>query len=311
MQNNNLIPTEPISLIGYLSTKIDTYNNMGSLSYAEMIGKLIRKLQSYGPDVPLHELSASYLHHFIYWLKTASFSKGKRLYRLSANSLHAYMSVLKTQMNLAVSEGLLFTTPFNGLSKRELPSRETRQRTFLTIQEIRILETVVKEGNSLIRKMFLFACWTGLRYSDLVSLNWSNICCRSYGHLELELRQRKTGRLVTVPLTPNALKYLPERNNAVHSVFGYNKSLTTYERELKRWAQSCGIDKNISSHAARHSFATNLISAGVELYTISKLLGHSNIQTTQIYAYVLDESKRKAMDALSSLYNNSLDCTEL
>ena len=235
-------------------------------------------------------------------LKASRFSSGGRCYTLSENSVCAYVSALGSQLRAAVCDGLLTSNPFLRLARREFPKSRLGSREFLTLAEIHRLEATPVR-NQLIGKMFLFSCWTGLRYSDLVALKWADL------HLdgafpEMTVCQQKTRSQVTIPLSRKALSCLPRKVDGRQDVFGYRQSLSTFERTLKLWAADSGISKTLTSHVARHSFATNLLSAGVDICTISKLLGHKSIKTTQIYVAVLDESKRKAVDAVARLYDS-------
>ncbi len=291
-----------ISLTDYLCSRMARYITTGSISYAETLSKLIKKLQSFGFEKRLCEVSDEDIRTFINWLKANRFSRGKREYRLSENSVCAYVSALGSQLRAAVSDGLLGTSPFLRLSRRELPKSRQTTRAFLTLAEIRCLEATPVR-NPLIGRMFLFACWTGLRYSDLVALKWEDIRidCDSP---EISICQIKTRASVTIPLNAKALACLPQECDKRGNVFGYRQSLSTFERTLKLWAAESGIPKTLTSHVARHSFATNLLCAGVDICTISKLLGHRSIKTTQIYISVLDESKRRAVDAVARLYDS-------
>lgn len=291
-----------VSLSDYLRSRMAHYITIGSLSYAETLSKLIKKLQSFGLEKKLCEVNEEDIRTFINWLKANRFSRGKREYRLSENSVCAYVSALGSQFQAAVCDGLLCTSPFFRLSRRELPKSRQATRAFLTLAEIRNLEATPVR-NQLIGRMFLFACWTGLRFSDLVALKWEDLRldCDSP---EISICQIKTCAVVTILLNAKALAFLPQKRSKRGNVFDYHQSLSTFERTLKLWAADSGIPKTLTSHVARHSFATNLLCAGVDICTISKLLGHKSIKTTQIYISVLDESKRRAVDAVARLYDS-------
>lgn len=291
-----------ITLLDYLRHRAVHYQASGSLSYAETISKLIKKLEEFGCVKMLSEVDGTDIRTFIHWLQAHTFTSRARSYRLSGNSICAYVSALGSQLRAAVCEGLLNANPFILLARRELPQQRLGSRAFLTLSEIHRLESTPAR-NELIGKMFLFSCWTGLRYSDLTALRWEDVHLDG-GSQVITICQKKTGSPVTIPLNTKALACLPPKRGKRRSVFGYSQSLSTYERILKRWAADCGIPKTLTSHVGRHSFATNLLCAGVDICTISKLLGHKSIKTTQIYVSVLDESKRKAVDAVARLYDS-------
>jgi integrase len=124
------------------------------------------------------------------------------------------------------------------------------------------------------------------------------------GKTFISYRQKKTQNWENLPLSAEAMKFLPERGDAGDDAFVYRLSNGGYENGiLKTWAKSAGIDKRVTFHVARHTNATLLLSLEVPIETVSKLLGHSNIKTTQIYAKVIDKSKRDAVDKLDGLAN--------
>lgn len=108
------------------------------------------------------------------------------------------------------------------------------------------------------------------------------------------------GEIVRIPLSENALRFMPKRGAKANLVFDLGP-LNTFSRKLKEWANEAGITKNIHFHMSRHSFATLALSNGADLYTVSKLLGHREVTTTQVYAKVLDEGRKKAVDAIPDL----------
>ena len=110
---------------------------------------------------------------------------------------------------------------------------------------------------------------------------------------------QKTKNEITIPLSHNAMRWLPKAKSAKGSepIFGYINN-TAISRTIKSWAAKAGINKYITFHCARHTFATLLITYKVDLYTVSKLLGHSDIKITQIYAKLIDQKKIEAINAI-------------
>jgi integrase len=133
-----------------------------------------------------------------------------------------------------------------------------------------------------------------LRFSDIQALKWENI-----DNDTIVIRMKKTKEVVRVPLSINAKKFLPERKTK-GKIFDIGP-LNSMTRGLKTWAENAGLKKNLHFHMSRHTFATLALANGAELYTVSKLLGHRSLQTTQVYAKVLDEGRRKAVDAIPEL----------
>ena len=221
--------------------------------------------------------------------------------KLSPNSAQIYLSRIKTALHQAVREGRMVVNPAASLSIRKTETFPVH----LSIKEVRILAKTPCPNED-VKNAFLFSCFTGLRYSDIARLNRSQI---QDGNLEII--QKKTGRPIRNPLSQEAKRVLERQKKITHSkrvtrpipegqVFILPRQ-STVDKELKQWAKNAKVEKPLSMHKARHTFATLALSSGIDIFTTSKLLGHRNLQTTQIYAKVIDESKKKAVDKLPTL----------
>ena len=150
---------------------------------------------------------------------------------------------------------------------------------------------------------FLFACFCGLRLSDIKDLKWQDIKYNADGGAVVSKIQVKTRQSIVVPLSANALEWLPDRGKAkdkdavfdLHSHFSINRS-------VKKWAKDAQIEKNVTFHLSRHTFATTLLTLGADIYTTSKLLGHQNLRTTQIYAEVVSKKKVEAVNLMDNVF---------
>ena len=227
--------------------------------------------------------------------------KAYLLAHVSANSAHSYLARIKTGLNQAVKDNIIAVNPAN---QTTIHKTETIP-VHLSIKEIRKLAKTPC-GNEQVKQAFLFSCFTGLRYSDISRLTWPQV---KDGYLEYT--QTKTGTPERLPLSPHALRILKKQKQAKRSarierdipegtVFLLPIKSGVHNR-LKNWAKAAGLDKNLSFHKGRHSFATIALSSGVDIYTVSKLLGHKDLGTTQIYAKVVDEKKRRAVNRLPGL----------
>lgn len=150
-------------------------------------------------------------------------------------------------------------------------------------------------GNEVIKRAFLFACNTGLRFGDIKALKWQDI-----SGSELFVVQNKTKEILRLKLNQNALKLIGERGKPDDLVF----TLPTFEgsvKTIKNWVARGGIDRRVTWHSARHSFATNILVLGYDIKTLSQLLGHTSIQHTQKYLTIADERKAQAVNALPDL----------
>lgn len=210
--------------------------------------------------------------------------------RLATNSIATYLDVLKTAFNIAVRQKVIAVSPFTYAK----PVKRVRtNREYLTLEELRLLYNTPSE-HDMIRRSFLFACLTGLRISDLRQLSWKHV-----QGSELRIEQKKTGDHVSVPISDQARSLLSDRGSARlgDKVFDLPSRDDVYNRRLQWWVAAAGIDKHVTSHIARHTFATMLVSQGNDLYAVQHLLGHRDIKVTQVYARLVDERKR---DAISS-----------
>ena len=142
----------------------------------------------------------------------------------------------------------------------------------------------------------------GLRVSDIERLKWGDIK-ESNGRKQIEIVMKKTQEPLYVPLSQCALDYLPERGNSTDedNVFLYLTTDSRLNKHVAQLAASAGIKKHVTFHTARHTFATLLLTEGADLYTTSKLLGHTDISTTQIYAKIVDEKKQEAVSLLDNI----------
>lgn len=222
------------------------------------------------------------------------------LTKVSKNSASIYFATIKTALNNAIKEKIINENPaqyIDRIKKNEV------ERTYLTIEELNTLSKTPFK-NTEVKKAFLFACYTGLRFSDLKKLKWGKIQ-QENGRYKLQYRQKKTGGFEYFPLSGTAIKLLEiGRDNIINfpekRVFEIPEN-SHYNMVLKLFAKAARMKKHISSHVARHTFATMALSNGVDLYTVSKLLGHRDIATTQIYAKIVDKKKEEAVDMLPAL----------
>lgn len=225
---------------------------------------------------------------------------------LSPRTCLAYQHQLTKILNDAVMSGVLYANPFYSLNEHEKVAEVPTSRAYLTKEELELMASA-ETKNQLAKQAFMFACFTGLRYSDISSLMWGNIQHTSLGQEIVIDSMQKTKHSVRIPLSNIALSWLPERGNnaASQKVFAGLTSLCQTNVLLKKMAESVGINKTLSFHVARHTFATSAIAAGGDLYTVCKLLGHKDIQTTQIYADVIMPTRIDAVNRLSDFFGQN------
>lgn len=177
-----------------------------------------------------------------------------------------------------------------GEKVKHLPKKET-QREFVTMPELQALAKADCDVKDL-KRAALFSALTGLRYSYIAKLTWSKVHSDASEH-SLRFTQKKTEGVETLPMSESAYALLGERMAGSEKVFPALAYSAWQNIKLQQWCLRAGISRNITFHAFRHTFATLQLSLGTDLYTISKMLGHRDISTTQIYAKVVDKAKRE------------------
>ena len=219
---------------------------------------------------------------------------------LSRNTAGTYFAIFKAALKQAFIDGYL-TVDLSSKIKG-IPEQESR-REYLTIKELNALATTPCEKD-VVKRAALFSALTGLRHSDIQKLRWKEISLED-GIVKLHFTQKKTKGVEYMPISEQALQLCGEPRLPEQLVFEDLPEPSWISRPLKKWVESAGIRKNITFHCFRHTFATLQLSSGTDIYTVSKMLGHTNVKTTQIYAKVVDEKKNIASQViqLESLKN--------
>lgn len=239
------------------------------------------------------DLNERYFDDFKEYLLTTKSRRSNKT-ALSRNSAVSYFNKVKATLKQAYRDGILQTD----LNARIEPIKaaETR-REYLTIEE---LNRLVKTPCSipLLKNAALFSALTGLRFSDISKLVWSEV---QYSELEgyyLQFRQKKTKGVEFLPISEQAFLLLGERKEPTTKVFEGLKYSAYMNIHLKEWIFRAEITKDITFHSFRHTFATLQLSHGTDIYTVSKLLGHKDLKTTQIYVKIIDKDKQKAVNKI-------------
>ncbi len=254
-------------------------------------------------DLLLADVDREFCRGFVAFLKTCKYNKGKKT--MGSTTARLMMNRVAAAMNKAVVEGLIPSNPFKTLGAKEKPKRENAMREFLTIEELKVLIKTPCRYD-IVKKAFLFSCFTGLRYSDMKSLRWSEIHTAADGKTRfIEHSQVKTKKVVTIPLSDEAIRWMPQQKDGIDQVFHeLSITATTVEEVLQEWMKECKIDKHITYHCSRHTAATTLLTLGANLYVVSKILGHSSIQMTEVYAKIVDQKKVETMNLVNNLFTN-------
>ena len=214
------------------------------------------------------------------------------------NTANKSLSSLKTFINWSMEEGLIKDNPFAKIKLKKIKGK----REYLTISELEKLEKLYADFKLNARQLnvlryFLFVCYTGLRYTDLKDLRYRHIKKRFIDGNEIlfiNLKMHKTQLDVSIPIIKKAHELMPRKFSQSQKVFRVLSNQKTNEY-LKELIKIAGIDKNITFHCARHTLATTGLEMGIPIEVVSKILGHTEIKMTQIYAKVNDSLKYKEM----------------
>lgn len=288
-----------VSFIAYMEAQAEMYDERGSKAYACSVRNSIYHLKKYkGEAITLKQVDKAYLLGYIDFLNTTG---GRYNKPLSEAAKSLYFDVVVIALNKAVKDELLPMNPAHKIAYKDRPQQGEATKQYLTFDEVKALIATPCKYD-VVKQAFLFACFCGLRYSDIKGLEWGKIQETTQGEMQLEIKQQKTKEPLYLPLSPNALQWLPERGDAKDGdkVFDL-PHVSTVEKFLPRWAKDAGVNKHVTFHVSRHTNATLMLSFGADIYTVSKLLGHTNVKTTQIYAKIVDENKRKAVNLIPEI----------
>jgi site-specific recombinase XerD len=269
---------KPLSGIEFAETTIDKY------TYALSSIKKFLKSQYNKLDIRLCELNHVFIETYHSYLRTTE--------NLMHNSAAKYIKVLFRIINVSISNKWIISNPFKNFSCNYI----NPPRSYLTEGEI---DTIYAKKFTIkrlarVRDVFIFQIYTGLSYIDMAELNEDNLEIGIDGNKWIVIHRKKTGTRSSIPLLPRAQEVLEKYKSdpiciAEHKLLPVctNQRMNGY---LKESADICGIKKPLTTHIARHTFATTItLSHGVPIETVSKMLGHSDLKTTQIYSKVVDK----------------------
>lgn len=251
-----------------------------------------------GEQVTMEDVDKTFCKGYIDYLLTEYQPMGKPISRFTAQN---YYRVLNCALNAAVRADIIKVNPMNKLDNSEKIRRPDSKREYMTIEEIRSLIATPMEYSA-VKNAYLFSCFCGLRISDIIGLKWKNVYIDN-GQYRLEVVMQKTKEPIYLPLSQEALRWMPERGEKTAEDRVFDLPSPTYINViLKPWAKAAGIDKHFTFHTARHTFATMMLTLGADLYTTSKLLGHSDVQVTQVYAKIINQKKDEAVNLVNGLF---------
>lgn len=242
--------------------------------------------------LPFGKIDLKLIEDFKQFLLTAP-QGGNKKGIVSRNTAATYFSIFKAALKQAFVDGYL--TIDLSAKVKGIPEQESR-REYLTLEELNVL-AATECDKPIIKRAALFSALTGMRHIDIQMLKWKDIV-RDGDHWRVNFTQQKTKGVEYTPISEQAYLLCGERLDGERLVFECLPSPSWISKPLERWIKASGITKHITFHCFRHTFATLQLANGTDIYTVSKMLGHTNVRTTQIYTKVVDEKKESAADAI-------------
>jgi len=244
-----------------------------------------------GQDFRFSDLTELFCEDYREYMLTGP-AIGQRGKSISTNTAVSYFGKFRTVLKKAYKGGLISK---NYYELTPAIKDEETHREFLTIDEFQKLAKT-EASNELVKRAALFSGLTGLRFSDIETLAWSEIRGEADDYY-IQFRQEKTAGVEVLPISNTAYSLLGKRAGLLEKIFKGLK-YSQVKLVLLKWLAKAGINKNITFHSFRHTYATLQLSAGTDIFTVSKMLGHRNVKTTQIYTKVIDSKKKEAADRI-------------
>lgn len=254
------------------------------------------KIYEKNEDITFDDITPEWVQGFKDYLENDAKAWSPRYEReleyhpLSRNSKLSYFNKLRACIHQALADGVISDNPLRGVDNFKA---EESKRMYLTIDEIKAITAADCPAPG-VKRAFLFSCLTGLRRSDIMKMTWSEVH-KQGDYTRIIFKQKKTSGQEYIDITPQAAELLGERRNQTDLVFNDFLTASATNHAIKVWMLRAGITKEITFHCARHTFAVMMLDIGTDIYTVSKLLGHRELSTTQIYAKVLDKTKQAAV----------------
>lgn len=281
-------------------------------TWARMIRQTAEILEEYAPNTMVAKVDKAFVKGFIDWLQHGYTIK-RYSTRGGVQNEGAHLSPKTAQkkylcfhacMEKAVRDDVIIRNPCAMIDPTDKIKAPQTERRALTEEELRAL--VATPTDSGVRNVYLFMCMCGLRISDVKALRWGNVVEKD-GHIWLNVRQQKTKEYNYLPLSDEAAALMPQRNGQPDDaiVFANIPSEPAMNRALKTWAAHAGISnpQEITLHTGRHTHGTLLLTKGAGIYDVAKMLGHTNVKTTQIYAKMVDSRKAEVANLMNGILN--------
>lgn len=266
----------------------------------KLIHNTIHALTAYNINVAMRDVNRDYIIGLTNFLRNDYRSpRGKKIKDYTVIN---YLGCLRNALNMAVREDVIADNPIMKLSAQDKVKAPESQREYLTIEEVQQLEATDSPYPH-IKQAFLFACYTGLRCSDVRSITWGKIV-KDGEKYRLHTVMFKTKRPFYIPLSKKAMQWMPERGDKTDDdlIFENIPVQVNTKLYLQPWLDKAGITKPITFHCSRHTFGTMMLTLGADIYTTSKLMGHTKVEVTQIYAKIINKKKDDAVSLIDQAF---------
>lgn len=275
----------------YFKAMVEARKGKGSYWPWHCTYKLVERYAS--EETSFRDIDTQWIEGLRGYLEDAKRKDGEPL---AANTKATCWQRIACVLHTAAKEGIISNDQLGGM---EGFRQEETERVYLTVDEVSELAQTPCNAPDL-KRAFLFSCLTGLRVSDIEKLTWGEVQ-EFEGGSRIIFRQKKTKGQEYLDISKQAVALMGDRGEDGEKVFGSFHYHGNIGEVLRRWAKKAGITKHITFHSGRHTFAVLMLTMGADIYTVSKLLGHRDLSTTQIYAKVVDEKKRAAVNLIPSI----------
>lgn len=286
-----------------VSDWLDTYKEDREKNGArgmKIVGQLKRVLELYRKGARMKDVNKEFLLGFIDFLRNDYRTpQGKPA---AAFTQWGYFGIFNSALNAAVQADVIPDNPVNRLTPQERIKVSESKREYLSIDEIRTL-IATECSHEIVKRAFMFSCYCGLRLSDVYALKWKDLV-RDGDIWRVGIVMKKTATPNYLPLSKQAMSWMPERGDAADNdnIFARLPKGQYLNEIIKAWTKEAKLSKHVTYHTSRHTFATMLLTLGADLYTVSKLLGHANVKTTQIYGKIVDQKKDDAVSRIDKAF---------
>ncbi len=286
-----------INFLDYFQNYINNYTKkdirMMQMSLNRFKDFLKEDYPQYSDCIKPPQITKEMMLSFVEYLQGKSVGEGAR----------SIFQRFKKVINYAVEQDIILKNPCIGITCKI--DNQTLRKDILSLEEMEKLITTTYLGqNQEIRRGFIFSLYTGIRFCDLTELRFRNV---DYSNRVLKFEQSKTkghsvNSSVIIPLNDGLLTLIGNTSSDNKENFIFNlPSHTMCLKALRRWTKRAGIDKHITWHCARHSFAVNILNNGANIKTVASLLGHSGLKHTEKYTRAVDSLKEAAINSLPKL----------